>query len=175
LIDNPSAVIEIGSHTDSRGSDKSNEKLAQARAQSCVDYLVKEKGIDPKRLVAKGYGETKPLKMADGTVLTEKYIMSKKTKQEQESLHQLNRRTAFRVLSWDYVDPKAPQDQNKRKIIPKVNKGAFDDTGDRDTVETNSPAPRPMPVPAPENPAPTPNPKPTPADNNLQGLRPDMF
>lgn len=175
LIDNPSAVIEIGSHTDSRGSDKSNEKLAQARAQSCVDYLVKEKGIDPKRLVAKGYGETKPLKMADGTVLTEKYIMSKKTKQEQEALHQLNRRTAFRVLSWDYVDPKAPQDQNKRKIIPKVNKGAFDDTGDRDTLETNAPAPRPMPVPAPENPAPTPNPKPTPADNNLQGLRPDMF
>lgn len=175
LIDNPNAVIEIGSHTDSRGSDAANKKLSEARAKACVDYLVNEKGIAPERLKAAGYGETKPLKMADGNVLTEKYIMGKKTKQEQEALHQLNRRTAFRVLSWDYVDPKAPKDQNTRKIIPKVNKGAFDETGDRDTVETNAPEPRPMPVPAPENPAPKPAPKPTPADNNLQGLRPDMF
>lgn len=175
LIDNPNAVIEIGSHTDSRGSDAANKKLSEARAKACVDYLVNEKGIAPERLKAAGYGETKPLKMADGNVLTEKYIMGKKTKQEQEALHQLNRRTAFRVLSWDYVDPKAPKDQNTRKIIPKVNKGAFDETGDRDTVETNAPEPRPMPVPAPEKPAPKPAPKPTPADNNLQGLRPDMF
>ncbi len=175
LIDNPSAIIEIGSHTDSRGSDAANQKLSEARAKACVDYLVQEKKIAPERLKFVGYGEKRPLKMADGNVLTEKYIMSKKTKQEQEALHQLNRRTAFRVLSWDYVDPNAPKDQNTRKIIPKVNKGAFDDMGERDTVETKAPAPRPMPVPAPQNPAPTPTPKPTPADNNLQGLRPDMF
>lgn len=175
LIDNPSAVIEIGSHTDSRGSDAANQKLSEARAKACVDYLVQEKKIAPERLKFVGFGEKRPLKMADGNVLTEKYIMSKKTKQEQEALHQLNRRTAFRVLSWDYVDPNAPKDQNARKIIPKVNKGAFDDMGERDTVETKAPAPRPMPVPAPQNPAPTPTPKPTPADNNLQGLRPDMF
>lgn len=170
LIDNPTAVIEIGSHTDSRGSDQANQKLSEARAKACVDYLVQEKKIAPERLKYVGYGEKRPLKMADGNVLTEKYIMGKKTKQEQEALHQLNRRTAFRVLSWDYVDPSAPKDQNSRKIIPKVQKGAFDDMGERDTVETNAPAPRPMPVPAP-----TPTPKPTPADNNLQGLRPDMF
>jgi peptidoglycan-associated lipoprotein len=175
LIDNPTAVIEIGSHTDSRGSDAANQKLSEARAKACVDYLVQEKKIAPERLKYVGYGEKRPLKMADGNVLTEKYIMGKKTKQEQEALHQLNRRTAFRVLSWDYVDPTAPKDQNSRKIIPKVQKGAFDDMGERDTVETNAPAPRPMPVPAPQNPAPTPTPKPTPADNNLQGLRPDMF
>lgn len=175
LIDNPTAVIEIGSHTDSRGSDAANQKLSEARAKACVDYLVQEKKIAPERLKYVGYGEKRPLKMADGNVLTEKYIMGKKTKQEQEALHQLNRRTAFRVLSWDYVDPTAPKDQNSRKIIPKVQKGAFDDMGDRDTVETNSPAPRPVPVPAPQVPAPTPKPQPTPADNNLQGLRPDMF
>jgi len=175
LIDNPTAVIEIGSHTDSRGSDAANQKLSEARAKACVDYLVQEKKIAPERLKYVGYGEKRPLKMADGNVLTEKYIMGKKTKQEQEALHQLNRRTAFRVLSWDYVDPSAPKDQKSRKIIPKVQKGAFDDMGERDTVETNAPAPRPMPVPAPQNPAPTPTPKPTPGDNNLQGLRPDMF
>ncbi len=183
LLDNPTAIIEIGSHTDSRGSDKSNEKLAAARAQACVDFLVTEKGIAKERLQAKGYGETRPLRTVDGTVLTEKYIMGKKTKQEQESLHQLNRRTAFRILSWDYVDPKAPKDQNNRKIIrPKVIGGAFDDFGDTTgaDVEQDPIAPKETPAPAP-TPAPTPAPKPAakpkqgPADNDQQGLRPDMF
>ena len=82
-------------------------------------------------MVAKGYGEERPLRMADGVVLTEKYILSKKTKQEQEALFDLNRRSVFKVLSWDYVDPTAPLDQSQRKIIhPKVNAGAFDDSGD---------------------------------------------
>lgn len=179
LLDNPTAIIEIGSHTDSRGSDKSNEKLAAARAQACVDYLVTEKGIAKERLMAKGYGETRPLRMVDGTVLTEKYIMGKKTKQEQESLHQLNRRTAFRILSWDYVDPKAAKDQNNRKIIrPKVIGGAFDDFGDTTgaDVEQEPIAPKETPAPAP-TPAPKPaaKPKQGPADNDQQGLRPDMF
>jgi peptidoglycan-associated lipoprotein len=131
LIDNPTIIIEISSHTDSRASDSYNNKLSLARAQACVDYLVNEKHIPAARMVAKGYGESRPLRMADGTVLTEKYIMSKKTKQEQEALFQLNRRTVFKVLSWDYVDPNAPKDQNQRKIVhPKVLSGAMDDTGD---------------------------------------------
>lgn len=131
LMDNPTIIVEISSHTDARASDAYNNKLSQARAQACVDYLINEKKIPKERLVAKGYGETRPLRMADGTVLTEKYINGKKTKQEQESLHQLNRRTVFKVLSWDYVDPNAPKDQNQRKIVkPKVLSGAFDDSGD---------------------------------------------
>ncbi|MGL4596029.1 MAG: OmpA family protein, partial [Bacteroidia bacterium] len=129
LIDNPTIIVEIGSHTDSRASNAYNVKLSQARAQACVDYLTKVKGIPAARMVAKGYGEERPLRMADGTVLTEKYIMAKKTKPEQEALFQLNRRTVFRVLSWDYSDPNAPKID--RKIVrPKVLSGAFDDTGD---------------------------------------------
>jgi peptidoglycan-associated lipoprotein len=131
LMDNPTIVVEISSHTDARASNPYNQKLSQARAQACVDYLITEKKIPKERIVAKGYGEERPLRMADGTVLTEKYINGKKTKQEQEALHQLNRRTVFRVLSWDYVDPNAPKDQNQRKIVrPKVLEGAFDDMGD---------------------------------------------
>lgn len=131
LLDNPTIIIEISSHTDSRASNKYNQKLSQARAQACVDYLVNEKHIPKERIVAKGYGEERPLRLADGTVLTEKYILSKKTKQEQEALFDLNRRSVFKVLSWDYVDPNAPKDQSGRKIIrPKVNAGAFDDSGD---------------------------------------------
>lgn len=179
LIDNPTIVIEIGSHTDSRGSDASNNKLSDARAKACVDYLVNEKGIPAERLKSKGYGETRPLRMADGTVLTEKYINSKKTVEERESLHQLNRRTAFRVISWDYVDPKAPKTQNDRKIIrPKVLTGAFDDMGDTSGTdveeEKHNQGDAPAPAPAP---APTPAPKPkVPGDYEMeQALRPDNF
>lgn len=155
LIDNPTIIIEISSHTDSRASDAYNMKLSQARAQACVDYLVNEKHIPKERLVAKGYGESRPLRLADGTVLTERYIKSKKTKQEQEALFDLNRRSVFKVLSWDYVDPNAPKDQNQRKIIrPKVNAGAFDDSGDttgadvEDAPVDGGKAPEPAPAPA---------------------------
>lgn len=52
--------IEISGHTDSKGNDKQNEVLSQQRAQAVVNYLVK-KGVDKKRLIAKGYGEKKPV------------------------------------------------------------------------------------------------------------------
>ena len=56
LYDNENLVIELRSHTDSRASYEYNDILSQKRAQSVVDFLV-SKGIDPGRLVAKGYGE----------------------------------------------------------------------------------------------------------------------
>lgn len=88
---NDNLSIELSSHTDSRGNDEYNLRLSQARAQSCVDYLVL-KGIAKKRMIAHGYGETKPIvpqseidKMADKSA-------------EFEAAHQKNRRTAFRVI-----------------------------------------------------------------------------
>jgi peptidoglycan-associated lipoprotein len=95
LIDNPTIIIELSAHTDSRDSDAKNQILSQNRAQSCVNYLV-TKGIDPARMVPKGYGETK-LRISDAQ------IKAMKTKEEQEAAHQQNRRTEFRVLSYDYV------------------------------------------------------------------------
>jgi peptidoglycan-associated lipoprotein len=112
LNDNPNVTIELGSHTDSRGSDADNQVLSQKRAQSVVDYLI-EKGIAPARLTAKGYGESAP-KVVDeqliaqypflrnGVTLIETYINSLPSKDEQEIAHQINRRTEFRVLSTDY-------------------------------------------------------------------------
>lgn len=103
LIDNPTIVIQLRSHTDFRGSASYNQKLSQKRAQSCVDYLVGEKGIDRDRIVAKGMGESEPIKGADGTVLSEAYIKKLKSKEEVEAAHQRNRRTDFKVLSTDFV------------------------------------------------------------------------
>jgi len=115
LNDNPSVTIELMSHTDSRGSDADNIELSQKRAQSVVDYLI-QKGIDPVRLSAKGYGESQPKQVTKrmneqypflraGTVLTETYINSLPNVEQQEIAHQFNRRTEFRVLRTDYIAP----------------------------------------------------------------------
>ncbi len=52
--------VEISGHTDNAGSKKSNTKLSQRRADSVRDWLI-ERGIDPSRIVAKGYGPDVPL------------------------------------------------------------------------------------------------------------------
>ena len=52
--------IEVQAHTDSRGSEKYNLKLSENRAESVRSYLVSQ-GVAESRLVAKGYGETKPI------------------------------------------------------------------------------------------------------------------
>lgn len=81
LKDNPSIRIELSSHTDDRSSDEYNQDLSQRRAQSAVDYMVSQ-GIDPSRLVAKGYGESQ--------------LIIKNAQTEEE--HQVNRRTEFKVI-----------------------------------------------------------------------------
>ncbi len=60
MEDNPDVQVELSSHTDSRGSDEYNLELSQKRAEAAVAYVVGQ-GIDPERIAAKGYGETKPL------------------------------------------------------------------------------------------------------------------
>ena len=84
--ENPDLKIELGSHTDSRGSDAYNLKLSQARAQSAVDYLI-SKGVPAETLTAKGYGETKLVNNCGNNC---------KCSEEE---HQKNRRTTFRVIS----------------------------------------------------------------------------
>lgn len=92
LVLNDNMSIEINAHTDTRGSDRYNMKLSQARAQSCVDYLL-SKGIRKERLIPKGYGETMPL-------ISDAEIAKLEPKSpEFEAAHQKNRRTAFRVIS----------------------------------------------------------------------------
>lgn len=86
MLDNPNIIIEMSAHTDSKGKDVYNMKLSQKRAQACVDYLV-SKGIATSRMIAKGYGETRPI--APNTLSGEK---------DNPEGRQLNRRTEFKVL-----------------------------------------------------------------------------
>ncbi len=85
LIKNPNIKIELSSHTDSRAPDDYNLKLSQRRADSSKAYLVK-KGIDPERIVAIGYGETRLLNDCDDGVPCT------------EIEHQINRRTEFKII-----------------------------------------------------------------------------
>jgi outer membrane protein OmpA-like peptidoglycan-associated protein len=77
--------IELSSHTDSRGTDSYNLKLSQARAQSCVDYLLR-KGVPKANIVAKGYGEIHLLNRCKNGVVCS------------EEEHQINRRTEIKIL-----------------------------------------------------------------------------
>ncbi|MFZ6000146.1 MAG: OmpA family protein, partial [Bacteroidota bacterium] len=98
LNDNPEIKIEMSSHTDSIASNSYNMALSQRRAESTVAYLVK-KGIDPQRLVAKGYGESKPIARntnRDGT--------------DNPEGRQRNRRTEFKILEIGAV-PKRNEDE----------------------------------------------------------------
>lgn len=78
----PGMMIEIGSHTDSRGNAKFNENLSQKRASSTREFLV-ESGIEASRVIAKGYGESVPI------------IKCKTDDSCTEEEHELNRRSEF--------------------------------------------------------------------------------
>lgn len=58
---NPKAHGDIEGHTDNVGKEAANMKLSQRRADAVRSYLIKKFKVDPKRIVAKGYGPTKPI------------------------------------------------------------------------------------------------------------------
>lgn len=60
LKNNPDIIVEIQGHTCSMGSDEYNIRLSDARANTVVNYLITQHMIDSSRLIARGYGETKP-------------------------------------------------------------------------------------------------------------------
>lgn len=87
MREHPTLEIELGSHTDSRGSDAYNLNLSQRRAKSAVAYII-SKGISRSRIVAKGYGETQLSNhCGNGVECT-------------DDEHQANRRTEIKILKF---------------------------------------------------------------------------
>ena len=80
LTENPQISIEIGGHTDNTGNVSYNQQLSEKRAKSVYNYII-AKGIDPKRLSARGFGSLKPV-----------------ASNETDSGRQLNRRIEFTIL-----------------------------------------------------------------------------
>jgi peptidoglycan-associated lipoprotein len=88
MKDNPTIVIQLASHTDSRADDDYNMELSRRRANAAVDYITTNGDIDEARIIPRGYGETRLLnKCANGVNCT-------------EAEHQLNRRTEFIILKY---------------------------------------------------------------------------
>lgn len=86
MSNNPTAKLEIASHTDSRGTKEDNQVLSESRAQAVVNYL-QARGINPSLLVANGYGENRlKNRCSDGVSCTERE-------------HAVNRRTEFRLIN----------------------------------------------------------------------------
>lgn len=111
LNENPNITIELGAHCDYRGDEKYNLWLSQKRAESCVNFLIKN-GIAKERLTPVGYGVTKPKTVSkkmlesfdflkEGDVLSKEFIENLPNEQ-QEICNSLNRRTEFRVLRTTY-------------------------------------------------------------------------
>ena len=114
LNENPTIVIELGSHTDSRPIPMTNDTLSQRRAESVVNYLI-EHGIDKDRLYAKGYGAHEPRKLLKdignfntGDSLNDAFISTLKSNKLKEEAHQLNRRTEFKVLRTNFIKGQSP-------------------------------------------------------------------
>lgn len=61
LIDHPDFSLNISGHTDSQGSEESNLRLSQARADAIKAYLIHQFKINPERIIATGYGSSRPL------------------------------------------------------------------------------------------------------------------
>ena len=111
LNDNPNITIELAAHTDFVGDSVANKTLSEKRAESVVNYLIKN-GIEAERLTPVGYGESKPVVvdaalnkkypfLPVGKVLDEQYINTLPVMQ-QEDCKQINRRTEFKVLKTTY-------------------------------------------------------------------------
>ena len=97
LKDNPNISIELSSHTDDRASVDYNQNLSQRRAESAVSYIL-SKGIDDNRITARGYGESQLI------------ILNAETEDE----HQINRRTEFKVTSYEFIDTSNSEDEEDK-------------------------------------------------------------
>jgi len=74
------SLLEVQGHTDDQGKDEYNLALSQRRAEAVIKYLVAS-GVQPQRVVARGYGENKPLQPG-----------------QTDEAHAANRRVEFHIL-----------------------------------------------------------------------------
>lgn len=87
LNEYPNLIIEVNSHTDSRGPAVYNQKLSEIRLQSTLEYLFKN-GIQPNRVVGEAYGEEKLVNECDDHTKCS------------ETKHKQNRRSQFKIINF---------------------------------------------------------------------------
>ncbi len=110
LKENSQYVVEIASHTDSRGSHRYNDRLSQRRAESVVRWL-RDNGISRDRVKPKGYGETINVNQCANNIPCSEFE------------HQLNRRTEFSIVGYfdgngNYTEIKKSSARSDVKVDP---------------------------------------------------------
>jgi len=118
----PTMVIELGSHTDCRGTYSYNTRLSDNRAKSSAEY-VRDRITNPERIYGKGYGESK--------LVNECACEGKKVSNCTEEEHQLNRRTEFVIVGYDekYREAKSKGKYFGQSSIPQVEERSKVGTG----------------------------------------------
>lgn len=91
LVQHKNLIVEITCHTDSRGTAEMNIRLSEYRARAVRDYLVQHYQLDTAVVKYKGYGESKP-------IIPDPEIKKGKTREEQENMYAVNRRTELIIL-----------------------------------------------------------------------------
>ena len=130
LRDNPGIIVEISSHTDSRGDNKYNQELSFKRAKSAVEYIIAIGGIESRRILARGYGEVDPVnKCVDGIDCTDEE-------------YQKNRRTELKVLGYLSNDPlsektlvRIKEEETMAKLLLEVQNQAIIEIKAEDTTD----------------------------------------
>lgn len=92
MNDYPTMVVELGSHTDCRGTAAKNQELSQKRAMASAEYIKARITTNPNRIYGMGYGESKLL---NGCACE-----GKNNPKYTEAQHQVNRRTEFLVVKF---------------------------------------------------------------------------
>ena len=113
----PNIVLKLISHTDARGEKNRNLVLSQNRSRACYRYLILEKGIDPRRIIPVGLGETSPASYLDSSTGKEVLLSAEYLSRFDDNsivisrLNQLNRRTEGIIdrMNFSNNDPKAPE------------------------------------------------------------------
>lgn len=89
MNENPTMEIELGSHTDCRGTKEFNTELSNKRAQSSAEYI-KKRISNPSRITSLGYGESK--------LVNDCGCEGENESTCSEDQHQENRRTEFKII-----------------------------------------------------------------------------
>jgi outer membrane protein OmpA-like peptidoglycan-associated protein len=95
LKTNPTIVVEFTGHA-SALEEKNADALSLYRAQLMCGLMV-AKGINPKRLSARGFGSRKRL-------ITDEQIKKAQSQEEKAALHSKNQRVTYRILNWDFKE-----------------------------------------------------------------------
>ncbi len=148
LKDNPSIILELGSHTDSRGGTRYNKQLSTNRAKAAVEYIINKGGITNKRISYKGYGESNLVnRCSDGVKCSERE-------------HQKNRRTELKIVGFEAIDPLENRSLSdmiiEEKLLREVENseqiqvmpGQVPDFKEKNKTKSNLPVPSPKTKPS---------------------------